>query len=173
VEARDPRQADALPQATAASDASVFAHPDAAADAAHRERHRSSADGAEKLAARARDARVSDAKRRRSALLAAQAAEPLAAELCTRAAARSAERSSAAVAAQIGEQPAAPQWEPLAEHSLKSVAEPLRLEHVPLAVVSLGVRAARPLAPIPSEAQRPARGQLESRVVQPPKVPEP
>jgi hypothetical protein len=70
-------------------------------------------------------------------------------------------------------QPDAPQWEPLAEHSLKPVAEPLRPEHEPPALVSLGVQAAPPLAPILLEVQQPVREQLASRVAQPPKLPEP
>ncbi len=69
-------------------------------------------------------------------------------------------------------QPDACQWEPLAERSLKPLAESLRPEHVPLAVVSLGAQAARPLAPIPSEVQRPAQEQLEWRVAQPQMPPE-
>jgi hypothetical protein len=88
---------------TAAWDASVSVHPDVAADAAHRELHQPSADGAEKLAARARGVLVPDAKRRRSALRAAPAAEPSAAELCTLAAARFGERSFAAVEEQMEE----------------------------------------------------------------------
>jgi hypothetical protein len=95
VEAPDPRPADALPQETDAWDASASARPDARADAVHLELRPPSADVAEKLAGRVRDAPVSDATRR-SALLAALAAEPHAGEPCTPAAAQFAERSSAA-----------------------------------------------------------------------------
>jgi len=108
VEAPDPRPADARLPATAASDASASARPDAMADAVHLELRPPSADVAEKWAARVRDAPVSDAIRR-SVLLAAPAAEPPAAELYTRVAARFAEQSCAAAEAQMEEQPDAPQ----------------------------------------------------------------
>jgi len=61
VEAPDPRPADALLQAPIAWDASACAHPDATADAVHRELRLTWADGAERWADQARDVRVRDA----------------------------------------------------------------------------------------------------------------
>jgi hypothetical protein len=71
------------------------------------------------------------------------------------------------------EQPSdAARQEPLPACSLKSLADLPQPEHVPLSAVSPGVPAARPLAPMPPEAQRRAQEQLEPRVVQPPTLPE-
>ena len=58
------------------------------------------------------------------------------------------------------------------ERSLKSLAELLRPEHVPRSVVSLGVPAARPLAPMPPVAQRRAQEQPEPPGAQQPTPPE-
>jgi hypothetical protein len=70
---------------------------------------------------------------------------------------------------QMEAQPDAPQWELQAERSL---AELLRPEPVPLGAVSPVAQAARPPAPIPSEAQPRAPEQLEPPVAQPPRLPE-
>ena len=171
VEAPDLRPADARPPETAAWDALASARLVATVDAVHLELRPPSADVAEKWADRARDAPVSDVNRR-SALLAARAAEPPAAELCTPAAARFAGRSCAAAEAQMEQRSDAARQEPLPACSLKSLADLPQPEHVPLSAVSPGVPAARPLAPMPPEAQRRAQEQLEPRVVQPPTLPE-
>lgn len=95
------------------------ARPDATADGAHLEAHLPSADGAEKLADRARDALAPDARCRRSELQAAPEAALAALEPCKPVVAQSAEQSSAALEAQMEEQPDAPQPERWAECSPK------------------------------------------------------
>jgi hypothetical protein len=173
------RPADAHPPETAEWDASVSAHPDAAADAVSLELRPPSADVAEILVGRAPDAQVRDAKRRQSALPAAPEAEPPAAELCIPAVDQFAERSCAGPEVQIEEQPDATRWGPQVERSLKSLVELPRPEPVPLGAVSPDAQARSRVTmklakmKVPPEAQRPgAPQQPEPRVAQPPTPPE-
>jgi hypothetical protein len=139
VEAPDLHPADAHPQARSAWDASVCAHPDAAADEARLYlRHRRQREaGVEKLAGRERDVRAQDGKFRRLELQAAPAAELAAPALCKLDVARSVGRSCAEL--EEAEQPDALKQEPRAEHSRKPPqsrlqAEPAQQKAAPRAV---------------------------------------
>jgi hypothetical protein len=140
-EALDPRPADALPQATAAWDASACVHPDATVDAPRREVRPPSADGAERLVAQAQAAQVQDDSSRQWELQAAPAAALAATEPCTRVAVQSVERSCAAP--EVAEQSDEPQSEPLAECSLKPQAALPQMEPVPQEAVMQDVQAVR------------------------------
>jgi hypothetical protein len=98
-EAPDLRPADALPRALAAWDASVAAHPDAAADAAHLQGlHLEPADAAEKSVGQELGVPEQHASRRRSApqVVPVVAVETDARALCTQAVVQFVEQSCAA-----------------------------------------------------------------------------
>jgi hypothetical protein len=137
VEVPDPRPADALPQATAAWDASASARPDAAADAAGLRPQ--PADGAEKWAARVPAVQEQDDSRHQLEPQAAPAAVPAAAEPCTPVVARFAEQSCAVLEAE--EPTDVLLWEPMAERSPKSWEALPGMESVPPAALLPRVQA--------------------------------
>jgi hypothetical protein len=133
VEAPDPHPADARPQALSAWDASACAHPDAAADEAHRylRRQRQREAVVEKLAGQVLDAQARDGKFRRLELQAAPGVELAALALCTLGAGQSVEQSCAELEA--AEQPDALKQEPMAARSPRPQEALQQAEPVPQA----------------------------------------